>query len=159
LGAYVKTRYLALLSSVAIFGLLRLGGSPTPAVPEINERARQLAATSIVVDGHGALDKTRTSIIASNSSVRVLVDSERNLTDKMLRVILENGVVFMINFGRIVVDPRKNSIRLWHWTSLNTGGFWILPLPKLLTTLLMQSIAGIDHVGLGPILARNCPSI
>jgi len=55
------------------------------------------------------ISESRAPVIASHSSVRALVDTERNLTDDMLRALAENNGVVMINFGGIAIDPRKRS--------------------------------------------------
>ncbi len=96
------------------------------------------------------LDETRAPIIASHSSVRALVDSERNLSDKMLRAVSENGGVVMINFGGIAVDPRKNSNAALALDVTRHWGFSDPSIAQVADHIAHAvKIAGIDHVGLG----------
>jgi len=96
------------------------------------------------------LDATRTPIIASHSSVRALVDSERNLTDEMLRALAEIDGLIMINFGGIAIDPRKSSNLALVVDMARHWGFSDPSINQVADHIEHAiRIAGIDHVGLG----------
>ena len=75
---------------------------------------------------------TRT-VIASHSSARALCDVHRNLTDKRIKAIAATGGVIGVNFFPLFVDAEKHT------------------LDRLIDHIEhMVSVAGVDHVGLGP---------
>ena len=62
-----------------------------------------LAHTSPEVMGH-ALDVADAPLISSHSSCRALTDHPRNMDDKMLRAMGQNGGVVMVNFFSSFID-------------------------------------------------------
>ena len=75
---------------------------------------------------------TRT-VIASHSSARALCDVHRNLTDERIKAIAATGGVIGINFFPLFVDAEVQT------------------LDRLIDHIEhMSSVAGVDHVGLGP---------
>ncbi len=80
---------------------------------------------------------TRT-VIASHSSARSLCDAHRNLTDERLKAIAATGGVIGINFFPLFVDAENHT------------------LDRLIDHIEhVASVAGIDHVGLGPDFMRE----
>ena len=72
-------------------------------------------------------------VIASHSSVRALCDVHRNLTDERIKAIATTGGVIGVNFFPLFVDATNHT------------------LDRLIDHIEhMVSVAGIDHVGLGP---------
>jgi membrane dipeptidase len=72
-------------------------------------------------------------VIASHSSARALCDVHRNLTDERLKAIAATGGVIGINFFPLFVDAEKATV------------------DRLIDHIEhVASVAGIDHVGLGP---------
>jgi membrane dipeptidase len=72
-------------------------------------------------------------VIASHSSARSLCDVHRNLTDERLKAIAATGGVIGINFFPAFVDPENQTV------------------DRLIDHIEhVASVAGIDHVGLGP---------
>jgi membrane dipeptidase len=72
-------------------------------------------------------------VIASHSSARALCDVHRNLTDERIKAIAATGGVIGVNFFPLFVDAEKHT------------------LDRLIDHIEhMASVAGIDHVGLGP---------
>jgi membrane dipeptidase len=79
------------------------------------------------------LERARRTVIASHSSAFVLRQHHRNLTDERLRAIAVSGGVVGVNFMAGLVDPAEPTI------------------DRLIDHILhIVSVAGIDHVGLGP---------
>lgn len=79
------------------------------------------------------LDIATRPVIASHSSARALVDHHRNLTDEQLKAIAQTGGVVGVNFFAGFVDPERPSV------------------DRLVDHIVhIASVAGIDHVGLGP---------
>jgi membrane dipeptidase len=79
------------------------------------------------------LERARRTVIASHSSAFVLRQHHRNLTDERLRAIAATGGVVGVNFMAGLVDPAEPTI------------------DRLIDHILhIVSVAGIDHVGLGP---------
>ncbi len=72
-------------------------------------------------------------VIASHSSARALCDVHRNLTDDRLKAIASTGGVIGVNFFPLFIDPSAPTV------------------DRLIDHVEhVASIAGIDHVGLGP---------
>jgi len=83
------------------------------------------------------LELATKTIVASHSSARVLCEHHRNLSDEHLRAIAATGGVIGVNVLPIFIDAQNPTIdrvvdHLEH----------------------MASVAGIDHVGLGPDFLR-----
>lgn len=77
-------------------------------------------------------------VIASHSSARALCDHHRNLTDPQLRSIAEAGGVIGVNFIPSFIDPRRPTVdRIVDHVEH------------------IASVAGIDHVGIGPDFIRE----
>jgi membrane dipeptidase len=96
------------------------------------------------------LEVTQAPIMASHSSVRVLVDNPRNLSDDMLQAITGNRGIVMINFGGPFIDSRKAT----KWKVIRDVITHLGPSSVPLSLLLDHidhavAVAGIDHVGLG----------
>jgi membrane dipeptidase len=84
----------------------------------LNERGRQFIRAinrlGMIVDlSHASdetffdvLDVTEAPVILSHTSARALVDNVRNIDDRMLRALADNGGVIMINFFDPVVNPQ-----------------------------------------------------
>jgi membrane dipeptidase len=51
-----------------------------------------------------AIETSRAPVIASHSSTRAIADHPRNMTDKMLEALAQNGGVIMINFYPAYID-------------------------------------------------------
>lgn len=80
---------------------------------------------------------TRT-LIASHSSARALCDVHRNLTDERLKAVAATGGVIGVNFFPLFVDAENHT------------------LDRLIDHVEhIASVAGIDHVGLGPDFMRE----
>jgi membrane dipeptidase len=72
-------------------------------------------------------------VIATHSSARSLRDHHRNLTDDQLKAIAAGGGVVCVNFYAGFIDPREPTVE------------------RLVDHIEhVASVAGIDHVGLGP---------
>ena len=79
------------------------------------------------------LGRARRPVIASHSSAFSLRQHHRNLTDERLRAIAAAGGVVGVNFMAGLVDPDEPTV------------------DRLVDHILhIASVAGIDHVGLGP---------
>lgn len=79
-------------------------------------------------------------VIATHSSARALRDHHRNLTDDQLRAIAANGGVICVNFFAPFLAEREEDMTL----------------DRLLDHIEhIVSVAGIDHVGLGPDFIRE----
>jgi membrane dipeptidase len=79
------------------------------------------------------LERARRTVIASHSSAFALKQHHRNLTDERLRAIAATGGVVGVNFMAGFIDPAEPTI------------------DRLVDHILhIVSVAGIDHVGLGP---------
>jgi membrane dipeptidase len=76
------------------------------------EVIREMNRLGMMVDISHVSDKTfwdtltitRAPVIASHSSARALTDHPRNMTDKMLKAVGENGGVVMVNFFSSFID-------------------------------------------------------
>ncbi|MEV4563830.1 membrane dipeptidase [Nonomuraea sp. NPDC049419] len=79
-------------------------------------------------------------VIATHSSARALRDHHRNLTDDQLRAVAANGGVVCVNFFAPFLAERTEDMTL----------------DRLLDHIEhVASVAGIDHVGLGPDFIRE----
>jgi membrane dipeptidase len=79
------------------------------------------------------LERARRTVIASHSSAYALKQHHRNLTDERLRRIAATGGVIGVNFMAGFIDPQEPTV------------------DRLVDHILhMVSVAGIDHIGLGP---------
>ena len=77
-------------------------------------------------------------VIASHSSARALCDVHRNLTDERIKAIAATGGVIGVNFFPLFVDAENHT------------------LDRLIDHIEhMVSVAGIEHVGLGPDFIRE----
>lgn len=99
---------------------------------------------------YDTLEVTRAPVMASHSSARALADHPRNMSDQMLRAVARNGGVVMINFSENFIDPEKAGVwpSIRHW--IISFGWKDTPFSLLLDHFdHVESVAGIDHVGLG----------
>lgn len=79
------------------------------------------------------LEIAKRPVIASHSSARALCDVHRNLTDERIKAIASTGGVIGINFFPLFIDIENATI------------------DRLIDHIeRIASVAGIDHVGLGP---------
>ena len=79
------------------------------------------------------LERARRPVVASHSSAFALRQHHRNLTDERLRAIAETGGVVGVNFMAGFVNPEDPTV------------------DRLVDHVLhIASVAGIEHVGLGP---------
>lgn len=79
------------------------------------------------------LDIATRPVIASHSSARALCDVHRNLSEEQIKAIAATGGVIGINFFPLFVDAEKHT------------------LDRLIDHVEhVASVAGVDHVGLGP---------
>jgi membrane dipeptidase len=79
-------------------------------------------------------------VIATHSSARALRDHHRNLTDDQLRAVAATGGVICVNFFAPFLAEREEDMTL----------------DRLLDHIEhIVSVAGIDHVGLGPDFIRE----
>jgi membrane dipeptidase len=141
---------------------------------------REMNRLGVLVDVSHVADATffdviatsRAPVIASHSSMRVLADHPRNLTDEMLRALARQGGVAMINFFDGFTDRTKaavvkrtpakrqelqalypkdparvnREVEAW-WAS---HGFPRTPLATLVDHIEHAiRVGGVDHVGLG----------
>ena len=126
-----------------------------------------------------ALTVSRAPVIASHSSARALTNHPRNMDDKMLRALAENGGVVQVNFFSAFVDEtfRKQwtdtmkerdaatEAARQQWKDLDPktralkehelSAQWAAKIPRPPFTVIVDHIdhivkvAGIDHVGIG----------
>ncbi len=79
------------------------------------------------------LERARRPVVASHSASFSLRPHHRNLTDERLRAIADTGGVIGVNFMAGFVDPESPTVE------------------RLVDHVLhVASVAGVDHVGLGP---------
>lgn len=79
------------------------------------------------------LERARRPVVASHSSAFALRQHHRNLTDERLRAVASTGGVIGVNFMPGFVDPDDPTV------------------DRLVDHILhIVSVAGVDHVGLGP---------
>lgn len=86
------------------------------------------------------LERARRPVMATHSSARALLDHHRNLTDDQLRGVAATGGVICVNFlpAFLTEHPRKVTV------------------DDLVDHIAhVASVAGIDHVGLGPDFIRE----
>ncbi|HEY0566060.1 MAG TPA: dipeptidase, partial [Terriglobales bacterium] len=128
---------------------------------------------------YNAVTVSRAPVIASHSSARALTNHPRNMDDKMLRAIADNGGVVMVNFFSAFIDEnfrtqyaamakeREAAIQAVREkykdadaktraeAEHNVGVEWAAKVPRPpLSSLIdhidhVAKVAGIDHVGLG----------
>ena len=122
---------------------------------------------------YDTLEVTAKPVIVSHSSMRVLSDVPRNVTDEMVRALAKNGGVVGINFGEGFVNPKdQEALRAAIHTETNapllTGkalddyaaaDVWKLFGKRVEVSATVEdvadhidravSVAGIDHVGIG----------
>ncbi len=86
------------------------------------------------------LERARRPVMATHSSARALLDHHRNLTDDQLRGVAATGGVICVNFlpAFLTEHPRKVTV------------------DDLVDHIAhIASVAGIEHVGLGPDFIRE----
>lgn len=95
------------------------------------------------------METTRAPVVASHSSARALNGRPRNMDDRMLRAVAENGGVVMVNFGGTFIDPDKETN--WEiFVDLLTRGGSPVTLDMLLDHIEhVARVAGVQSVGLG----------
>ncbi|MGW0479799.1 dipeptidase [Nonomuraea sp. NPDC003214] len=86
------------------------------------------------------LELTAKPLIATHSSARALRDHHRNLTDEQLRAVAATGGVVCVNFFAPFLTEREHEATLDHLLDHIEH---------------VASVAGIDHVGLGPDFIRE----
>ena len=118
-----------------------------------------------------ALDTTRAPVVFSHSSARALTDVSRNVPDRVLSRLADNGGVCMVTFVPEFVSPavaswRDEAIVAAAAVGVSTSDYrafvrfcadWALDHPKPQAALAdvvghvehVRAVAGIDHVGLG----------
>ena len=118
---------------------------------------------------YDVLAVTEAPVLVSHSSMRALVDNVRNVDDAMLRALVENGGVVMVNFFDAMVNPHLDADAMaevhrrlggrtgnlvYYWSTVyDVKGERGLPGAALDDVLdhidHAVRVAGVDHVGLG----------
>jgi len=123
-----------------------------------------------------ALETTRAPVIASHSSMRAIAEHPRNMSDEMLRALVKNDGVVMINFYPVYIDENaRDEARLYfeeHGSRLKdmvatangdsatrralmAAHFSKYPVPQTSMGVLLDhfdhaiEVAGPNHVGIG----------
>ena len=95
---------------------------------------------------------TKAPVIASHSSARALTNSQRNMSDDMLRMVGRNGGVVQVNFysGFVDDDFRRAADER---AKAGKSGAPRIPRPPLKSLIdhidHIAHVAGVEHVGLG----------
>jgi membrane dipeptidase len=114
----------------------RLTAAGVQAVAEMERLGILLDISHLGATGvEHVLELTSRPVIATHSSARALRDHHRNLTDDQIRGVAATGGVVCVNFlpGFLSADP---------------SGYTLARLAEHIEHV--ASVAGIDHVGLGP---------
>jgi membrane dipeptidase len=110
-----------------------------------------------------AIETSKAPIIASHSSARAVTNSERNLTDDMLRAVAKNGGVVEVNFNCGFIDQNYlDKFNEWNAKRMAAGKANATystedtpPIPRPPFNSLIDhfdhiaKIAGVNHVGIG----------